>query len=200
MCSWGGGDAIQGSHNHEATATDWSSPMPQVRNQELKVKASGLHSCFFPWIRKRIKWNIFIEARAARSQEYKNPSTANTWTLSGSARLNQRPLSQFFPSQHMISREQSCGIFMWLCIWCMCVYMCLCIWKWTMCICIWRPKINSSHLSPWLSTLFFETETLTKPGTHQVARLAGPLAPGICLSLPPSTGITDPWNQALHGY
>lgn len=58
------------------------------------------------------------------------------------------------------------------------------------------PSHTPSHCSCLLPLLlnpspplFLETLSLTEPGAHQLARLAGQWGPRIFLSLPPSTGI-----------
>lgn len=121
-------------HNHKTIVTDWPSPMHQVRNQELKVKASSPHSYSLLghfWLNQeedKAEWLHWKEAWAARGQstkisqlliplehEQRQPATL------------QRPCSNF--SIHkMWSLEQSSGMLLWLCI-CMhvCVYVFMCV-------------------------------------------------------------------------
>lgn len=63
-----------------------------------------------------------------------------------------------------------------LCVWYMCVP--------TVCkhVQMWTTEADFRQLPQLLSISNFETESLTKPGTHQLRWLAA--VPGICLCLP----------------
>jgi hypothetical protein len=59
---------------------------------------------------------------------------------------------------------------------------------------IWRPEVDVGYISWLLSTIVLETESLTEPGTHCLARLPGNWAVlwgSPCLHSPQSTGATD---------
>lgn len=65
---------------------------------------------------------------------------------------------------------------------CMCVYVFMYAY-----VCADRPEVYARHLNLWLSILFLRWGlSLYLKLTYQ-ARLAGQLAPGICLSLSPGT-------------
>lgn len=64
-------------------------------------------------------------------------------------------------------------------------YVCKCACT-HLCVCACRGQKLTSDVSLTLLNLLVETWTLTEPGTHLLARLAGPVSSRICLSPPGS--------------